>query len=330
MLFKNKHFKLYKSTVAFLLLLAAFIILIPEEFSDDQQEYYEVVSNGVIWPVESLGDLKSFAMWILSAPPRFIGADSLTAIKIFNFVSFVFLLGWLSRISNVGRERRLLVVIMLPLVAIHATLFLREVYIYLLLILFFIALLRDKRLCQASLVVFIGLVRPDSLVLVFPLLMALRFRRSISILFAYTMIVVLSVTQVPEIQALLHGYSLLFDVRPAYPTDGLLNLLFPSGGSTIAALICAVESIALFCVVGFAYFRGYFSMPLIVSILCGLAIGSVLVGSVSDNPGFVGRIRSPFYLTILLVIIFKVRAFDRGRRNAVRTIDSVETDKVVM
>lgn len=278
--------------LCFLLFCIAYSILyVPLEFANDQEKYLNVIQEGN--PSGSLtllehGGLKLIAMHTFSIIQLYF-VKSIDFVKIINFTIFSFILFLYAREC---KYKNIFLIIFIPTVLLHATLFLREIYVYELMVLLF---LTKSRLLFFTIFVLIGFLRFDSIIIITPLLIYREKLRYGGIL--YLLIIAASILfyQSEIYQSSLEGYLKLYEIKQPSVLDAVTNFYIPSAGHLFGYIFVAVELIFL---TYFFYFNR--SLMLLAAIT---VVGAIFLGSASDNIGFILRIRSPLLFGMFLYMM---------------------------
>lgn len=277
-------------------------------YGDDQFEYYEYIKNLAIWNyslTETIIGIKYRIMYILSPSVTIFNVSIQTA----SFINYMVLTYVLSRITS-GKcliSLYFSVIILIPSVFIHSVTFLREIYVYISVGIFFFYCTKKK--CQISVFVslltfvFIGLIRVDSALLISPFL--IYFSRLsdktknaaylLSFLFIYFLL-----RYNANVGDMLSAYRALFnmaDYSSIYAQ--VFNFYLPSKGTITAQMISMWEFTVMQLIwILVVYYQRFH--PLIFPYFMTQLIGIVLLGDISDNVGFSTRIRSIILFSILI------------------------------
>ncbi len=279
------------STAIFLM---AFFLL-PSDFGGDQHEYFEEIQHGNIIP-DTFAQYKSYVLFLASLLPVSI-ENNLQFLQIFNALVFSCVLAIV--LKNYKLTPGLALIFLLPSWWAHIPLFLREIYAYSLLICFCYSLKKGSKF-QYLFLVLIGLFRIEC----FAILVSIYFfritnNRTLSwfLVFFYISAIFYIMNLSPLTQFFI-GYRIEFGTEnPASSVtvflSQFLNILIPTKGSLFAQLIVVIELFLIVYLI-LVYQKKY-------ELIAFFLVGAVLIGSVSDNIGFVTRIRAPIIMYFLLM-----------------------------
>jgi hypothetical protein len=271
-----------------------FKILIPDSFAGDQYYYHDYIINVINGSDLDLNNFKSNVIFIISYP-LFLITHNLYLVCFINFIVLVYIL---------NRYKNNLIVLLFPSILFYSLLFLREVYLYIFIIILFNA---EKKSFKYIAIIFIGLLRPDSLIIISPLILLDLFK-SINIVLIFSFLLALLINLF-LIDYYLESYRLIFDgfnISGLFIIDlftYLINYLLPLSGTELAVYFSLIEFVLIIFIVIFIYYNKYYY--LLITFLCSLIVGSILIGSIGDNIGFNLRLRSPMILSFLIYAIKK-------------------------
>jgi hypothetical protein len=281
--------------IFFLVVILACIVVsvffVPLTFANDQEKYFDIVKKSIFdVGIEAFqpGGLKFISMYLFSRI-QIIFVDSIYGLKILNFSIFSFLL-FLYIKGN--KYNNIFLILFIPTVLLHSTLFLREIYVYLLLILFF---LTNIRIIKAIFLILIGLLRYDSLILILPLVIYIGYFRHKSILYLFLIVASILFYQSDIYNAFLDGYLRLFQIDKPGIFNAFLNFYFPIQGNLPGYLFAVLELIFLGI-----FFNLNRSIMLFLTVSI---VGAIFLGSASDNIGFILRLRSPLIFAMFLHLV---------------------------
>jgi hypothetical protein len=286
-----------------LLILFTTTIILPQNFADDQVEYYSAISYSYDF---SDYQYKNFVLQILFSPlVKFfnVSFNSLRMIIATIFISLLLLFSY----KNKFEVLLPIIILFIPSVIIHSTLVLREIIVYSIIIIGFLFYANKKYKLFYITIFSLIFVRVDSFLLVSPFLFfpvkIINFRLKVFILlFLITLLWYLSIF-FPQLNLFLSGYQSLFGITDQIGSfDAIYNGLkrffglgLNYGIPTFAILL---ESILLIMILKDREIRPYAIIAII--------IGAMLIGQLSNNPGFILRLRSPVILTMLLLYLIKI------------------------
>ena len=241
-------------------------------------------------------------MYILSPSVTIFHASLLIA-TLTNFLILIFLL------SKIFLNERVLLIsvlliILTPSIYLHSVTFLREVYVYTVLCLFFY--FYQKSGYQYStyrsiiFICVIAVIRVDMAILITPLFIYFCNYKQNFRYVAYVTCILLTYFIKINYTAAFDGYRYLFGMPEYLPIyKQIFNFYLPSEGSSTALLISVWELALIFSIwIILLYYRQYHN--LVLAYICMQIIGVILLGDVSDNIGFVSRIRSIILFSILM------------------------------
>ena len=267
------------------------VFFVPLTFADDQEKYFNFImqgNNGFAIDAYRPGGFKLIAMYVFSRIQT-IFVDSIYGLKILNFSIFSFLL-FLFIKGN--KYKNIVLILFIPTVLLHSTLFLREIYVYVLLILFF---LTNIRIIKVIFLILIGFLRYDSFILILPLVIYIGYFRHKSILYLFLIVASILFYQSDTYNALLDGYLRLYQIDKPGIFNAFLNFYLPMQGNLPGYLFAVLELIFLGI-----FFNLNRSIMLFITVSI---VGAIFLGSASDNIGFILRLRSPLIFAMFLHLV---------------------------
>ena len=299
----NYEKKLFINNVFFFIisnLLFIFIVLIlPEGFADDQYEYFDYMR----FSLNEIPSIEVLTMYIASFVPIQIFEFDMLSVRYLFFISFILLLLKILKNFSLGHQSLLLLLAM-PSVFLHSSLFLREPISYIFISLFVYFVLKKKLFFSSFFYIAIIAARPDSAALVAPFfLFFLSGRKNIQnlgtifLLTLYIYIILFS-----PLSVFLDGYRELFSMPP-FNLDfnsfymATKNLLIGSSLMQIETLLIFFETIVVTIMIANMKNRNFVMLMWFVGIL--------LIGSISNNSGFIIRLRSPLILITVIYFFYE-------------------------
>ena len=275
------------------------VLILPEGFADDQYEYFEYMR----YDFDQLNQIKYQIMYVISFIPLQIFEFEMLSVRYLFFISYILVLLNILKQFEIG-YLSFPVLILMPSVFLHASLFLREPMSYIFITLFVYFVLQKRIVFSFISFVAIFAIRPDSAGLVAPFfLMIFSRNRNLQnlgiflLLIIYTYLVFYS-----PIALFLDGYRYLFGISDfnldlASIFNAAKNLLFGSMIFEIPTLIIAFETF----VISFIIYQTKNTKVIFLMWFVGILI----VGSISDNSGFLVRMRSPLILVTVLYFLYE-------------------------
>ncbi len=294
-LFLNSLFFYFTANIIFIFT----VLILPEGFADDQYEYFDFMR----YDFDQLNQVKYKVMYIISFIPLQIFDFEMLSLRYLFFISYILILLKVLKAFNF-LYLSLPILVIMPSVFLHASLFLREPVSYIFITLFIFFVLNKRFLFSFLSFLGVFVIRPDSAGLIAPFfLMLFSYRKDLQnygilvLLIIYTYLVFYS-----PISIFLDGYRFLFGV-PDFSLslnsilDASKNLLFGSMIIEIPTLIMLFETVIIFYLIYKIRNR-----KIIIFIWF---IGVLIVGSISDNSGFLLRMRSPIILVTVLYFLYE-------------------------
>lgn len=273
-------------------------LLLPEGFADDQYEYFGYVK----YDFDSL-QLKYQIMKAASYIPYELFSFEMMEIRYLLYISFTVILLFILYELHINNYALLILVIM-PSVFLHAGLFLREPISYIFIVFFIYSIIKKRFLFGILSFLVIFIVRPDSAGLLTPFFIFwLTSNKRIQFLFSTILVAsyLILITSTP-LEILLDGYRSLFgmpdfNINLQSIINSLLNLLFGSMLPEIATILMLFETIVTIVMMSQVKNKN-------ILLTCWL-IGLLIIGSISNNSGFVLRMRSPLLLITFIYFLFE-------------------------
>ena len=274
------------------------ILSLPDGFADDQYEYFSFMT----YDFDSLG-LKYQIMQIASYVPYKLLAFDLMSLRYVFFINYVLVLLFVLKKMNL-ESTALIFLIIMPSIWLHAGLFLREPISYIFITFFIFAILKKKFIIGILSFLMVFIIRPDSAGLLTPLFIywisskpRTQFIFSILLVGLYAFLI----TNTP-LEILLNGYRGLFGmpdfvISPRSISYSSFNLLFGSGALETASLIMLIETIFVLILL--------FNIKNKSILVSCWFIGLLIIGSISDNSGFIVRMRSPLIIITFICYFFQ-------------------------
>lgn len=294
----NNYFDGLKKSYLVAVFMALFVILfnaLPATFASDQYEYYEIIKDRNF---ENL-PYKVIILSIVSYIP--ISAEfGLTALRLFLYILCIFsFIYYGQKITNSLLKSSILLLI--PSIAIHSSLFLREPLVYAAVIAFVFYILNRKFFLALIFWIFVASIRQDTAILIFPLFLFF-FRKDwqkslfaiLGITFTYFALIYFE-----PLNIFLNGYRNIWGIQhdilstPYGIFSSILNFLLGSKSLDFATFLLFLESIFLIYILLNLNNK---TIPFAI-----LLLGILTVGSLSDSSGFILRIRSVIMLIFLLL-----------------------------
>tara|TARA_B100000900_G_scaffold370996_1_gene349903 strand:- start:18278 stop:19276 length:999 start_codon:yes stop_codon:yes gene_type:complete len=312
----NYEKKLFMNNV-FFFIVSNFIFIftvsiLPEGFADDQYEYFDYMR----FSLNEIPSIEVSTMYIASFIPVQIFEFDMLSVRYLFFISFVLLLLKILKNFSLG-HLSLLLLLAMPSVFLHSSLFLREPISYVFIILFVYFVLKKQLFFSSLFYIVIVAVRPDSAALVAPFfLFFLSGRRNIQnfgiifLLILYIYIILFS-----PLSLLLDGYRGLFSMPP-FNLDfnsfymASKNLLLGSTLIQVETFLIIFETIIATIMIANMKNKNFIILMWFVGIL--------LIGSISNNSGFIIRLRSP--LILITVIYFFYERYNLINNNKVTKV----------
>lgn len=275
------------------------VLILPEGFADDQYEYFDFMK----YNFNELNLIKYQVMYIITYIPIQIMEFSMLSTRYLFFTSYVIVLLIILKNLKLG-YLSLPVLIVTPSIFLHASLFLREPVSYIFIASFIYFVLNKKFIFSLISFFIVFLIRPDSAGLIAPFFLMLFQNRRYLQNFGLTLLLItyLYLVFYSPISTFLDGYRFLFGL-PEFNLDissfynATANILFGSMILEIPTLIIIFETfIILFAIAKMK------NKKVIVFIWF---VGVMIVGSISDNSGFIVRMRSPLILITILYFLFE-------------------------
>ncbi len=275
------------------------VLILPEGFADDQYEYFEFMR----YDFDQQNQIKYQIMYVISFIPIQIFEFEMLSIRYLFFISYILVLLNILKQFEIG-YLSFPVLILMPSVFLHASLFLREPMSYIFITLFVYFVLKKRIIFSFTMFLAIFAIRPDSAGLVAPFFLMIFSRNKnfqtfgiFLLLIIYTYLVFYS-----PIAVFLDGYRYLFGISNfnldlASIFNAAKNLLFGSMIFEIPTLIIIFETFVISYMI-------YKTKNTKVIFLMWF-IGILIVGSISDNSGFLVRMRSPLILVTVLYFLFE-------------------------
>lgn len=273
-------------------------LILPVGFADDQYEYFSFINYDF-----DLIEFKYKIMQLSSYIPFQLLEFDLMSIRYLFFVNYVVILLFILKKLNLESTALIFLTIM-PSVFLHTGLFLREPIAYIFVTTFIFGILKKKYLIGIFSFLMVLIIRPDSAGLLTPLFIywvSSKPRTHVILSTLLVFIYYMLITSTP-IELLLNGYRSLFGM-PNFDLSfysigySIFNLLFGSGRLEIATLIMAFESIVVLIVLLNTKNKS-------VLIACWL-IGALIIGTISDNSGFIVRMRSSLIIITFIYYFFQ-------------------------
>ena len=219
------------------------------------------------------------------------------------YISFIVILLFILYELNINNYA-LLILIIMPSVFLHAGLFLREPISYIFIVFFIYSIIKKRFLFGILSFLIILIVRPDSAGLLTPFFIFwLTSNKRIQFLFSTILVAsyLILITSTP-LEILLDGYRSLFgmpdfNINLQSVINSLLNLLFGSLLPEIATILILFETIVTIVMLSQVKNKN-------ILLTCWL-IGLLIIGSISNNSGFVLRMRSPLLLITFIYFLFE-------------------------
>ena len=303
-LFHYSKIRLYEGFFSlFIILLIFFLIrlLLPAQFAPDQIEYFVGSSSEDL--KFSVASYKFMGLWFASHYSIHYLGFTISELQFLLFLYF--LVPYIYFVSiNGSMLLGTALLFLMPSVLIHAGLYLREPLAYIFIVIFFISIKKDSLLLGLLALFATAVIRPDfSIILSCFLGMFLKNRNMQTLFFISFITLSYYVLVYSEFSQVLKGYRSLFGMPEFTLTIGNLltsffNVLVGKKDFSIETIILSIETI-------FLLFMIYFSRDRKV-ILCALFVVIILVGSVSDNSGFILRIRSVLILSSFCVFLLNL------------------------
>ena len=273
-------------------------LLLPEGFADDQYEYFGFVKYDF--------DVLQYKYQIMKAAsyiPYELFSFEMMEIRYLLYISFIVILLFILYELNINNYA-LLILIIMPSVFLHAGLFLREPISYIFIVFFIYSIIKKRFLFGILSFLIILIVRPDSAGLLTPFFIFwLTSNKRIQFLFSTILVAsyLILITSTP-LEILLDGYRSLFgmpdfNINLQSVINSLLNLLFGSLLPEIATILILFETIVTIVMLSQVKNKNIF-------LTCWL-IGLLIIGSISNNSGFVLRMRSPLLLITFIYFLFE-------------------------
>ena len=285
--------------------LSMFVIIfnnLPLGFASDQEDYYNLLTRSNL---ESQ-PYKTFILGVISFIP--VTADfSLIALRLFLYIlcisAFIY---FGEKICN--SPVKAFSLILIPSIAIHATLFLREPIIYAVIIgyLFFLV---NKRLFLAVICwILVALIRADTAIIIFPVFLIVINNNSYQSFLAFSGILAtyFMLNNFEPLNFIFNSYRNQYGIEHNIldSFSGLLfsasNFFFGSRDFQIATIMLSLESFLMIYILYFAKNKTILISLLLLSIL--------IIGSISDNSGFILRIRSSIVLIFVVLYFFEIKS----------------------
>lgn len=274
------------------------VLLLPDGFADDQFEYFSFMK----YDFDSLLP-KYKIMQIASYVPYKLLSFDLMSLRYLFFINYILILLFVLKKLNL-ESTALIFLIIMPSIFLHAGLFLREPISYIFITFFIFAILKKKFLIGILSFLMVFIIRPDSAGLLTPLFIywisnkpRTQFIFSISLVGVYASLI----TNTP-LEILLNGYRALFGM-PDFVISlrsisySAFNLLFGSGVLETATLIMFIETIVVLIML--------FNIKNKSILVACWFIGLLIIGSISDNSGFIVRMRSPLIIITFICYFFQ-------------------------
>ena len=300
---KNVH-QLVSTSIFYIVSLVWYMLILsvlPEGFASDQYEYFDFVKNNA-FDIED-ASIKYLVMFYFMYIPINIFDFGIADAKYFLFsIMILSLLYFLLRIHLLSAF--LPILFLLPSVFLHAGLLLREPIVYIIIPLLTYSVFNHKKYLAFILLLSVGIVRPETALILSPIFISFftkQYNRQV-FMSATLIIVFLYIMTTPPIEIILDGYRELFNVQKFYISlssisYSIKNLLFGSFSLDVANIILILESCLVFLLIYLIKAR----LLLIVSYL----MAAFLIGSISDNSGFIIRLRSPVIMVTIFWYVFE-------------------------
>jgi hypothetical protein len=278
-------------------------------YGDDQYEYYDYISQASFQDFHFynlFANLKYLVMFLLTPSVIFFSVSLIIATFI-NYITLIYLL-----IKVFKNEKVLIFAITLisitPSVYLHSVTFLREIYVY---IFFACFILYTKNTnhnskIQISILLFvaIALLRFDMAIILSPIFIYFSKLNKVLKTIAYPVNAFFLLYFKETYENIFIGYRKLFKIQDNINIfEMALNFFLPQKGSNFAVVLSLWEFMILLLlwvvIIAIPKMRSFF-LPFVFMQIMGM----ILLGDVSDNIGFVTRIRSiVFYSSILVLCV---------------------------
>ena len=305
----NSHGETIRNSYINLILVSFFAsvyFVLPYSFSSDHYEFFVIIGS------EKFSNLpyKTFIIGLVSYVPinfYFFGIDE---------IRFLFFLLCASSIYFIGKKITKssilpLFFFILPSVAIHSGLFLREPLIYAVLFIFIYYIFENKFIFSLIAWVFVFLLRPDSAILIFPVFLQFFKNKNLRFFLAFSGVIFtyLMLEYYEPLNFIFNSYRNQYDMshNTLSNIDGLVGAIFNffigSRSANISTILLITESFLLLTL--------YFKLDNKIVTTALILIGIIILGSISDNSGFILRLRSVI-VVIFLLMYFKERTNERA------------------
>lgn len=297
----NSHEDTIKNSYINIILLTFFLVIffvLPSSFSSDQYEYYEIIESDIF----SNLPFKTLFIGIVSYLPINWYGFEINDVRFLFFIissTFIYFIG--KKIT--GSSIAPLLFFLLPSVAIHSGLFLREPLIYGFLFIYMYYIYKDKIILSSISWVLIFFLRPDSAILVFPMFLTFFKNINLRIFFAiFGLIFTYFLLEFYEpLNFVFNSYRNMYDIDHNMLSslggifNSFSNFFIGSRSLSIATILLLVETFILLYIL--------YKLDNKIIALTLILMGIIIIGSISDNSGFILRLRSSIVIIFMIMYL---------------------------
>lgn len=276
----------------------------PNGFGVDQYKYFNISQDIASYNSQKLFSFNYFKVEIMSwlSYPLRLFFNDLLYIRIVNILLFSSLLVYL--INTKLNNENLATFIIFPSIILYPTLFIRETYLIIFILLYFNFFNKIKfNFYDVIFLLISATLRLEFTIAIFPYFLnkIFKYKNLYVFNFIYLLLIFYLFIFNDVFQENLENYRQLFNFSELDKFNFILNFIFPTNQASIRSQ-SLYEIAFLFSFVEFLVILFLISKSQPTALLIFL-IAAIEVGSISSNIGFVTRLRSPIIFFILILYL---------------------------